>query len=98
MVYVDDRRLPRFLERSGTRLRMFMCRMTADKHSQLVIIAHTLGLNPDWIKERGTAYEHLEICQSQRALAVAAGAKEITKQQMDILLSNRQLVRRSAAI
>lgn len=81
-VYVDDMRAP-----FG---RMFMCHMVADTSEELHAMAKRIGVARKWCQKEGTAREHYDICLSKRALAVQAGAKEITWRQTAELTRNRK--------
>ena len=69
-VYVDDMRAP-----YG---RMVMCHMTADSSEELLTMARIIGVSERWIQKRGTWQEHFDISLGKRALAVKAGAVEVT--------------------
>lgn len=69
-VYVDDMRVP-----FG---RMVMCHMTADTTEELLAMADRIGVARRWLQHPGTPKEHFDIALSKRALAVRAGAVEIT--------------------
>lgn len=69
-VYVDD------MEADFGRMKM--CHMMADTTDELLTMADTIGVNRKWIQHPNTPREHFDIAKSKRALAVAAGAKEIT--------------------
>jgi hypothetical protein len=69
-VYVDDMQAP-----FG---RMIMCHMIADTRAELDAMADTIGVRRKWIQHAGTKHEHYDIARSKRALAVRAGAQEIT--------------------
>lgn len=69
-VYVDDMRAP-----LG---RLILCHMVADTHHELVEMAQKIGVDQKWIQHPGTLREHFDIALSKRALAVKAGAREIT--------------------
>jgi len=69
-VYVDDM----YAEFSN----MLMCHMIADTHKELVDMASKIGVQLKWIQKAGTRREHFDIAKSKRALAVKAGAIEIT--------------------
>lgn len=73
-VYVDDMRAP-----YG---RMLMCHMVADSTAELIAMADRIGVQRRWLQHRGTPKEHFDIALSKRALAVKAGAIEITRQQL----------------
>lgn len=70
-VYVDDMR-------AGFG-RLIMCHMVADTEEELHAMADRIGVDRKWyqypVKSR---YPHYDIALSKRALAVAAGAKEIS--------------------
>lgn len=70
-VYVDDMQ--------AAFGRMKMCHMFADSHEELVAMADTIGVARRWIQYPGhPVKEHFDICLSKRALAVRAGAQEVT--------------------
>lgn len=69
-VYVDDMRAP-----FG---RMIMCHMIADSSAELLAMADRIGVARRWIQDAGTHREHFDICLGKRALAVEAGAVQIT--------------------
>lgn len=69
-VYVDDMRA-----KFG---QMIMCHMLADTTEELLAMADTIGVARKWIQYPGLPREHFDIALSKRALAVKAGAKEIT--------------------
>ena len=69
-VYVDDMRA-----KFG---RMTMCHMLADSDAELLAMADLIGVARGWHQKPGTRHSHFDICLSKRALAVAAGAVEIT--------------------
>jgi hypothetical protein len=58
--------------------RMMMCHMYADSHEELVVMAGRIGVARKWIQYPGTAKEHFDVCKSKRALAVQAGAIEVS--------------------
>ena len=64
-VYVDDMRA-----KFG---RMVMCHMIADTDDELHAMASRIGIARKWFQR-----DHYDIALSKRALAVAAGAREIT--------------------
>lgn len=64
-VYVDNMRA-----RYG---RMVMCHMIGDDEQELHVMAERIGIARRWYQG-----DHYDICLSKKALAVAAGAVEIT--------------------
>lgn len=70
VVYVDDMRA-----RFG---RMIMCHMMADTPEELLAMVDIIGVQRQWIQYPGTYKEHFDISLVKRALAVQAGAIEIT--------------------
>jgi len=68
--YVDDMRAP-FRH-------MVMCHLVADTLDELHAMADRIGVARRWYQGPPvTSWPHYDICQSKRALAVAAGAVEI---------------------
>lgn len=80
-VYVDDMKA-----RFG---RMTMCHMIADSTTELLAMARIIGVNAKWIQDQGSYREHFDVCMSKRKLAVAAGAKEITRVELVRKLKQR---------
>lgn len=73
-VYVDDMRA-----KFG---RMVMCHMIADTTEELLAMVDTIGVQRKWIQYPGTWKEHFDISLAKRALAVKAGAIEITMREL----------------
>lgn len=82
-VYVDDMRA-----RYGT---MVMCHMLADSTDELLAMADRIGVQRRWLQKAGTDREHFDIALSKRALAVAAGAVEITWREAGAMCRRRRL-------
>ena len=76
-VYVDDMRA-----RYG---RLIMCHMIADSDAELHAMADAIGVDRRW--HQG---DHYDIALSKQALAVAAGAVEITWRQCGLMVANRK--------
>lgn len=76
-VYVDDMRA-----RFG---RLVMCHMIADTEAELHAMADRIGVARRW--HQG---DHYDIALSKRALAVAAGAVEITQRECGIMAIHRR--------
>lgn len=68
-VYVDDMR--------AAYGRMVMCHMMADTDEELCAMADRIGVRQRW--HQG---DHFDICLQKRALAVAAGAIEVTQREL----------------
>jgi hypothetical protein len=64
-VYVDDMRA-----RYG---RMVMCHMVADTEAELHAMADRIGVARRWYQG-----DHYDVCLAKRALALKAGAQEVT--------------------
>lgn len=62
--------------------RMIMCHMIADTTDELLSMADKIGVQRKWIQKRGTKYEHFDICQSKRRLAISHGAVEISQREL----------------
>ncbi len=89
-VYVDDMRAP-----FG---RMKMCHMIADSTGELLAMADRIGVDRKWLQKAGTPHEHFDIALSKRALAVAAGAREVTRMELGrIIRARRKSARAEAA-
>lgn len=71
-VYVDDMRA-----KFG---RMIMCHMIADTEAELHAMAARIGVARRWYQG-----DHYDIALSRRALAVAAGAREITWRECSLM-------------
>lgn len=82
-VYVDDMQAP-----YG---RMKMCHMMADTTEELLAMADKIGVARKWIQRPGTPMEHFDIAMSKRALAVAAGAQEVTQRHLGLLIGAKRL-------
>lgn len=73
-VYVDDMQA-----KFG---RMVMCHMVADTEAELHAMANKIGVDRRWYQyPKNSRYPHYDIALSKRALAVAAGAIEITERE-----------------
>lgn len=65
--------------------RMVMCHMIADTDDELHAMADRIGVARRWYQD-----DHYDIALSKRALAVAAGAREITQRQLGLMVINRR--------
>lgn len=81
-VYVDTMRAP-----YG---RMVMCHMIADTHEELIAMAVYIGVSRRWLQHADQPTEHFDVCQAKRALAVKAGAIEITTRQLVLKLREKR--------
>jgi len=81
-VYVDDMRAPYH--------RMIMCHMLADADDELHAMAARIGVARKWHQKAGTPQSHYDICLSKRALAIAAGAKEIDRYGVTSLIKSKR--------
>lgn len=78
-VYVDDMK--------AIYGRMVMCHMIADTTEELLEMVDDIGVARKWVQNAGGDHEHFDISLSKRALAVKAGAKEVTMRELIALLS-----------
>ncbi len=69
-IYVDDMMAP-----FG---RMLMCHLVADTREELDAMVDTIGVARRWIQHEGTYQEHYDISKGKRALAIRAGAVEMS--------------------
>lgn len=58
--------------------RMKMCHMVADTSEELMAMADRIGVDRKWIQDAGSYREHFDIALSKRALAIEAGAQEVS--------------------
>ena len=72
-VYVDDMNAP-----FG---RMIMVHMIADTDEELHAMAAVIGVQRKWWQAPPKHSSHYDICQSKKALAIAAGAVPVTYRQ-----------------
>lgn len=90
-VYVDDMyRYPmgEFTPRGGRTMKM--SHMIADTTEELLAMAAAIGVQAKWIQKRGTTDEHFDIALGKRALAVKAGAVQITLRQCSFMCTRRR--------
>lgn len=72
--------------------RMVMCHTGADTTEELLQMVDKIGVQRKWLQCEGTWREHFDIALSKRALAVEAGAIEVT--QREFVLRKRPDLRR----
>lgn len=82
-VYVDDMR-------AGYG-RMVMCHMIATTDQELHAMAELIGVDRKWHQAPPRHDSHYDIALSKRALAVAAGAVEITMKECACMVRRRRL-------
>ena len=75
-VYVDDMQ--------AAYGRMLMCHMVGPEED-LHAMADRIGVSRRWYQG-----DHYDVCQAKRALAVKAGAREITQRQMAAMVAHRR--------
>ena len=80
-VWVDDMRAPY----RG----MIMCHMAASSTAELLAMADRIGVARRWLQHAGTRHEHLDVCLAKRALAVSAGAVEVTRRDLVRMMRDR---------
>lgn len=80
-VYVDDMR--------ASYGRLIMCHMIADTDEELHAMAAKIGVQRKWHQAPPKHRSHYDIALSKRALAVAAGAVEITWRQTGMMTMRR---------
>jgi len=60
--------------------RMVMCHMLADTPEELHTMAAAIGLKPQWYQSpRVSSFPHYDVASGKRSLAVARGAKELSR-------------------
>lgn len=81
-----------YVDKAQHRLgRMIMCHMLADTTEELLAMADHVGLSRTRIQKAGSPHEHFDICKAKRAIAVAAGAIEITYREVGLMLRKRRI-------
>lgn len=81
-VYVDDMAAP-----YG---RLIMCHLIADTDDELHAMAERIGVARKWHQAPPRHASHYDIAKGKRAMAVAAGAIEITQRQAAAMLARRR--------
>mgnify|MGYP001570165364 CR=1 FL=1 len=71
--------------------RMVMCHMIADSTEELLAMADTIGVDRKWLQHPGEHLEHFDIALSKKALAVKAGAVEVTMRELAHKLRAKRL-------
>lgn len=84
-VYVDDMHCGEL----GRLAHLQLCHMIADDEDELRRMAERIGVSRNWHHKAGTPSSHYDIDASKRALAVQAGAIEITMRQCAAMTTRR---------
>ncbi|RUV69674.1 MAG: DUF4031 domain-containing protein [Mesorhizobium sp.] len=74
--------------------RMKMCHMIADSTGELLSMADRIGVDRKWLQKAGTPHEHFDIALSKRALALSAGAVEVSRMELGRIIRRRREPRR----
>lgn len=69
--------------------RMKMCHMMADTTEELLAMADQIGVARKWLQKPGSDMEHFDIAMSKRRLAVSAGAVEVKRRDLGMLMRKR---------
>lgn len=71
--------------------RMIMCHMIADSDDELHRMADTIGIDrKHWQSPEKTSGSHYDICKQKRAMAVKAGAVEISLRVLAVMNKHRR--------
>jgi hypothetical protein len=70
--------------------RLIMCHMIADSDEELLTMVDKIGVQRKWHQYPGTPRSHFDICLSKRALAVKAGAVEVSVKELGRIMLNRR--------
>lgn len=70
--------------------RMKMCHMIADSTEELLAMADRIGVQRKWLQKAGTHREHFDIAMSKKALAIKAGAVEVSQMELGRILRARR--------
>jgi hypothetical protein len=65
--------------------------MIADSTEELLAMVDKIGVQRKWIQDRGTEYEHFDICLSKKASAIFNGAIEINFREFAAMVEKRKL-------
>jgi hypothetical protein len=68
----------------------YACHMIADTHQELMDVALRLGCSFGWLQQQGTPQEHFDLAGGMRARAIHAGAVEVTREEMALLIRKKQ--------
>lgn len=71
--------------------KMILSHMIADTQDELIDMAEQIGVDTKWIQKPGTKYEHFDIAQTKRKLAITLGAIRITSKELAAKLKARDL-------
>lgn len=71
--------------------RMTMCHMLADSDDELLAMADRIGVARRHHQAAGTYRSHFDVCLTKRALAVRAGAIELGRREVALLLRAKRL-------
>lgn len=85
-VYVDDMCAP-YRD-------MLMSHMIATTTSELLAMSAAIGVSARHIQRKGTPWEHFDICQEKKAIAIQLGAIEVTQRELVEMIQARKPVRR----
>lgn len=89
-VYVDAVRIPAEVPNGNRVVRGVCCHLVADSTAELLDMAARIGLRAEWIQDPGEWSEHFDVTEPKRRQALAAGAIELTLQQMGAFLNERR--------
>ena len=71
--------------------RMVMCHMLADTPEELHAMASAIGMKRQWYQSpKKVSFPHYDLSLTKRALAVAKGAKEITRQEVAAVMRDKK--------
>lgn len=59
--------------------------------AELIAFAVAIGMRQEWLQKPGTHHEHFDIFGSRRAKAIAAGCKEISREQFVSILRAKHI-------
>lgn len=97
-MYVDDVFIPAEVPNRARTVKAVWCHMTADTRAELDEMAVRIGLRRSWIQHPGTWKEHYDLTKSKRALAVKAGALEVSARDHEVsFLGPRRRLMQAAA-
>lgn len=87
MIYINDMRRTATVRRGGRTVTAQWSHLLAGTPGELQAFAARLGLHPSWLQRPGTRYEHYDLTETRRQVAVAAGATQITYRENGLLVA-----------
>lgn len=69
---------------------MIMCHLLADTAEELHALAEQIGMKRQWVQRSSHGILHYDICKAKRKKAVAAGAIELDRKGLIVLMKKQE--------